>query len=337
MRCDRLLAQTMSKRQAGRIIRQTVKPVQLQYKPRVAQSAPKLATPPDGRLKSFLLRYRHVPLMVGTAGLAVSFGYGVYVYLGYKKDAEAARAKGVPLDVSDRYNRCADTYDSSMEGMEWWIGIKRLREEICSKARGHVLEVAAGTGRNMSFYPLTKGVKSVTMVDQSHEMVTVSRIKWAKTNAWFGNAIFRIQDAAEPVPSPAPEGFDTVIQTFGVCSTPEPEKVLRNLGSLVNPNGGRILLLEHGKGHYEWLNNFLNDVAPAHADRFGCWWNKDIGEIVKNSGLEIVEARRYHFGTTWWFELRPPPRPVVVETVEQSRPVDSASNAAASWLTSWWK
>ena len=42
-----------------------------------------------------------------------------------------------------------------------------------------------------------------------------------------------------------------------------------------------------------------------HAYRHGCWYNKDIGQIVEESGLEVVEAKRHHFGTTWWFELKP--------------------------------
>jgi methyltransferase OMS1 len=95
-----------------------------------------------------------------------------------------------------------------------------------------------------------------------------------------------------------------VIETMGLCSTPEPVKLLQNIEACTKEDG-QILLLEHGKSHYDWLNSILDKTAPAHADMHGCWWNKDIGQIVQDSGLEVVEIKRYNFGTTWWLELKP--------------------------------
>ena len=69
--------------------------------------------------------------------------------------------------------------------------------------------------------------------------------------------------------------------------------------------GGRILLLEHGRGYYEWVNGFLDRGAVGHAVRYGCWYNKDVGEVVRESGLNVGSVRRYHLGTTWEVILRP--------------------------------
>ena len=69
--------------------------------------------------------------------------------------------------------------------------------------------------------------------------------------------------------------------------------------------GGSIHLLEHGRSHYAWLNALLDLAAPMHADRYGCWWNRDVGKIVAGSGLRVERVRRYHFGTTWEVVLRP--------------------------------
>ena len=49
----------------------------------------------------------------------------------------------------------------------------------------------------------------------------------------------------------------------------------------------------------------LDRTAGRHAERHGCWWNRDIGAVVRQSGLEVVEIKRWHLGTTWWVELRP--------------------------------
>ena len=43
---------------------------------------------------------------------------------------------------------------------------------------------------------------------------------------------------------------------------------------------GRILLMEHGRGHYDWLNDYLDGKAQKHHDTWGCWWNRDILSIL---------------------------------------------------------
>ena len=56
-------------------------------------------------------------------------------------------------------------------------------------------------------------------------------------------------------------------------------------------------------------------------------------------GLEIVEERRYHFGTTWWFVLKPPKDRTVL--LEKKSIVDAAEVAVEEkprpWWTAWWK
>jgi methyltransferase OMS1 len=68
---------------------------------------------------------------------------------------------------------------------------------------------------------------------------------------------------------------------------------------------GRIILLEHGRSYYDWLNKILDVGATGHAREWGCWWNRDIEKILRESGLEVQKVSRYHFGTTWWIELAP--------------------------------
>lgn len=201
-------------------------------------------------------------------------------------------------------------------------------------AHGDVLEVSCGTGRNLEFYELgerrgvdeegraaVRGCRSLTFVDLSPQMVEIAREKFAKLRPGFGRVAFRAQDAgAVSVElgsfreensnlrmSKRGKGqyYDTIVQTMGLCSMPDPVGTLRHLGSITEPSRGRILLLEHGRSYYAWLNRILDNLAPAHADKHGCWWNRDIGAIVCESGLEVVEEKRWHFGTTWRYVLRP--------------------------------
>lgn len=67
-----------------------------------------------------------------------------------------------------------------------------------------------------------------------------------------------------------------------------------------------MLLLEHGRSHYEWVNWILDKSAAKHADRHGCWFNRDVGKVVEGSGLRVEKCERSQFGTVWYIEARPP-------------------------------
>ncbi|GAX74010.1 hypothetical protein CEUSTIGMA_g1460.t1 [Chlamydomonas eustigma] len=98
--------------------------------------------------------------------------------------------------------------------------------------------------------------------------------------------------------------FDTVVDAFGLCSHEDPVQVLKEASRLCRP-GGRILLLEHGRGHYAWLNDRLDDSAEKHHQKWGCWWNRDIADIVRQAGLKVEKLSRWHFGTTYICVARP--------------------------------
>ena len=249
-------------------------------------------------------RWRQWPLFV--MGLA-AFGMGTYGVQLYISLAEAPDVENIPYDLSDRFDKEAEGYDEKVDMAEMMLFLNSKRKAITQKLKGHVLEVSVGTGRNISYYP-TKKCETVTLLDQSAPMLAVARRKWKEEQPeYFHRVFFKQQSALDTITPPhdAQDGYDTVLQTMGLCSTPEPEKLLRNLGVATKEDGGQILLLEHGKSHYEWLNKLLDKTAPAHADQHGCWWNKDIGKIVEDSGLEVVHIQRYNLGTTWWIELKP--------------------------------
>ncbi|KAF1920853.1 methyltransferase OMS1 mitochondrial precursor [Ampelomyces quisqualis] len=272
---------------------------------------PKLSAFPrlsDEELKSAqhqakLRRWRQWP-MFGIGMMAFGLGtYGSMLYVSLNKDVEH---KELPADLSDRFDKEAEGYDEKVDLAETLLFLTSKRKKLTAQAKGHVLEVAVGTGRNIAYYK-TKHCATVTLLDSSGPMLAVTKRKWVDTHKeYFSRVFFKQQSGLDPIVPPygAQDGYDTVIQTMGLCSTPEPVKLLQNIEACTNESG-RILLLEHGKSHYDWLNDLLDKTAPAHADEHGCWWNKDIGKIVEESGLEVVKMQRYNFGTTWWLELKP--------------------------------
>lgn len=121
-------------------------------------------------------------------------------------------------------------------------------------------------------------------------------------------------DAATTLP--APRYFDTILQNFAICSVADPHKLLANMARVLRPGSGRIYLLEHGRGRYDWINGLLDKFAPSHFDRYGCWWNRDIEDAVRRAerevpGLEVVRIERPLWtqgGTMYWIELRVNPQ-----------------------------
>ena len=256
--------------------------------------------------------------------------YAFYVYRSYSLSEDVDPSNS---DVSYRYNATAKTFDRDVDFTERYTGIVRLRRELVEQARGNVLEVAVGTGRNSEFYDPDR-IKSLTFLDQSQEMVEVAKAKWQEMYSKSIQGRFITRSALGPLPKvprlagdePQDEGYDTIISTMSLCSTPLPALFLRNLAtglshndrkkesapaqlakrtssSIDSPQPSRILLLEHGRSYYSWINKLLDGTAPAHALKHGCWWNRDIGQIAEDSGLIIISMRRKHFGTTWWLEL----------------------------------
>jgi methyltransferase OMS1 len=266
-------------------------------------------------------------------------------------------------DVAARYDETADKFDSDIGMSEYMMGINGRRRDMSKKCKGHVLEVSCGTGRNVGYYDIspTSSVDSLTFIDLSKQMVAVCKQKWLALNGpTAGKARkpnmpirFLTGSALGEMPvAPEEKKYDTILQTMGLCSTASPQELLQNMAkhlNMANPDA-RILLLEHGRSGSAWMDNVLDNNAVKHAEKHGCWFNRDIGAIVtaaaENSGLEIVEERRQNFGTTWEFELKPkiahavPPADAApAQNVEPPVKVDEEVGGSYGWrgLLGWTK
>ncbi|KAF8434660.1 S-adenosyl-L-methionine-dependent methyltransferase [Terfezia claveryi] len=239
-----------------------------------------------------------VPFVLTGLAVFTITAYGTQLYVSWKNIPEpSAQVSQVESqgNVSHVYDRIAKDYDSNIKLSEFWMGMPLLRRLLARKLEGHVLEVSAGTGRNIKYYPVNR-CGSITLVDSSSSMLDQARKNFR--GSAFANA-------EAPIPSPAGQGYDRVVQTMGLCSHHSPVQLLHNLESLCKKDGGKIILLEHGRSHYDWLNKILDYGAPKHAETWGCWWNRDIQGILKESGLNVEKISRYHFGTTYWIEATP--------------------------------
>ena len=149
----------------------------------------------------------------------------------------------------------------------------------------------------------------------------------------FSKATFLTQPADAPIPpsltttnsqDPNPKTqqqqlFTTTVQTHALCSVPHPALHILHLASLTSPDpSSKILLLEHGRCSEAsppstlstLLNYTLDRSAHRHAQRHGCWFNRDIGAVLReceSEGVIVVEKVRRPWwggGTVWWVEAR---------------------------------
>ena len=198
---------------------------------------------------------------------------------------------------------------------EFYLGINLLRRILLRwHAHGTVLEVGAGTARNISYYDASQ-VKRVIMVDASQTMLQQAQEKVTalqKSASMYRSSklpVFALKQGNSASMPFCPSGsFDTVVDTFGLCSYDDPAAVLREMVRVCNPNGGKILLLEHGRSKtWKWINDLLDKYQEDHARKWGCIWNRDLDELLANVNdvMDVEILSTYHFGTTYYVVCQP--------------------------------
>lgn len=198
-------------------------------------------------------------------------------------------------ELRQKYDQSAPKYDW-LEGILELLGVWRLRQQLLEKASGKVLEVAAGTGKNLPYYPV--GCK-LSGVDLSFEMLKIARRKAGSLNR---HVPFAVMDAEAL--GLRDRVFDTVVSSFTVCTFPRPVAALREMARVCKPDG-RILLLEHGRSDREWLGRWQDRRADKHARFLGCHWNREPQELAREAGLKSFTATRTFFGIFHVMEARP--------------------------------
>lgn len=137
--------------------------------------------------------------------------------------------------VRDHYDKTASRYDTQIRFFERVL-FGHGREWVCSQAQGDVLEIAAGTGRNLRHYP--PGAR-VTAIELSPEMLEIAR----GAAAALGRDVVLRQGDAQALDF-SDESFDTVVCTLGLCTIPDDRAAVAEVRRVLRP-GGRFVALEH--------------------------------------------------------------------------------------------
>ena len=171
------------------------------------------------------------------------------------------------------------------------------RQWVCSHARGEVLEVAIGTGRNLPFYP--KEVR-LTGVDLSPAMLEVAR---ARARELGVEADLLVGDAqALPFPD---ESFDTVVITLSLCTIPDDREAVAEASRVLRP-GGRLLLLEHVRSPVAPVQAVQRVLDPLFVRLGADHLLREQLDHLEDAGLEVEQLERSKWGIVERVSARKP-------------------------------
>ncbi len=158
-------------------------------------------------------------------------GVGTY-FLARRHDVSSSSDGADDTDaVRGHYDKTASKYNRQISLFERVL-FGGGREWVCSQAQGDVLEIAAGTGRNLRHYPPSV---RLTAIELSPEMLEIARREAAVLGR---DADLHVGDAqALDFPD---ESFGTVVCTLGLCTISDDRAAV----TVLRP-GGRFVLLEH--------------------------------------------------------------------------------------------
>lgn len=194
------------------------------------------------------------------------------------------------------YDREAARYDQAIRLSEKLL-FGGGREWVCSRARGDVLEVALGTGRNLPFYP--EGVR-LTGVELSREMLGIARNLASRLGM---QADLRFGDAQRlDLPDAS---FDTVVFTLALCTIPDPARAVAEAHRVLRP-GGRLLLLEHVRSPHFPVRALQRALEPLSVRFQADHLLREPLRHLREQGFEIEAFERSKLGVVERISARKP-------------------------------
>jgi ubiquinone/menaquinone biosynthesis C-methylase UbiE len=170
-----------------------------------------------------------------------------------------------------------------------WIGeragMAKRREQLLAGATGRVLELGAGTGLNLPYYP--EGIDELVLTEPATPMV--SRLERRVQGA--GRSCRVVEASAESLPF-EDDSFDTVVSTLVLCTVDDPRRAIDETARVLKP-GGKLLFLEHVRADTQRLARWQDRLhRPWHAFAAGCHANRPTVELLRESPLQVEAVER---------------------------------------------
>jgi ubiquinone/menaquinone biosynthesis C-methylase UbiE len=172
----------------------------------------------------------------------------------------------------------AALYDRGLKATEE-NGLREMRREVLSGARGRTVDLGAGTGVNLDLYP--EAVSELVMVEPDPHMIRQLRAKAASRGG-----VEILEASAQELPF-ADDSFDTAVFTLVLCTVPDPELALREAARVLKP-GGKLLFIEHVRADEAGLAGWQDRLEkPWRFLADGCHCNRDTVAMIESSPLKL--------------------------------------------------
>jgi ubiquinone/menaquinone biosynthesis C-methylase UbiE len=153
------------------------------------------------------------------------------------------------------------------------------RERVIGAAEGRVLEIGAGSGRNLPFYG--PSAKQILALEPSPQLVAMAR-----NVPHHAIPVRFLEASAEGIP--LDDGtVDTVVTTWTLCSIPDAAMALAEMRRVLRPSG-KLLFVEHGMAPDRNVRRWQGWLTPAWKRiSGGCHLNRPISTMIESAGFRI--------------------------------------------------
>lgn len=165
-------------------------------------------------------------------------------------------------------------------------GIAARRQELLSSARGFVVEIGAGTGLNLRWYP--SAVTEVLLTEPDPHMFR--RLERALASAEVPARLQLTEADRIPV---GDSTVDTMVSSLVLCSVPSVGSALAEAARVLKPDG-RLLFFEHVRSERSRFAR-MQDLfeRPWGWVGGGCHPNRHTVAAIEIAGFKIQSLRRF--------------------------------------------
>lgn len=152
-------------------------------------------------------------------------------------------------------------------------------------AAGTVVEVGAGSGRNLPYYG--EKVRQLYAVDPSPELARMARGRAA-------SAAFPVDFVPAPAEAIPLDDLvaDTVVTTWTLCTVADPLRALAEVRRVLNPDG-RLLFVEHGRAPDARVRAWQHRLTPLwRRIGGGCHLGRPIDALLTQGGFQLEHLER---------------------------------------------